>query len=224
MGHADLMTSGQRTIDRAFVEEWSERYRCGAVNSRWRPGPRFRDAMTGRPEFAALERITNYWDLEEHILGTVGTSVRSQGAYTVGEFLTVTYWKSRRQLANYVANEKTSGTVAMVTQAAFAPQPPHEGRWGRLATLTGVRTPVASALLTVWRPDEHTIIDVWALAALSSLGEEADGVPFRDHGQPWWERHYEAYVLACLGIAERVRPLSLRDVDRALWKWGQMNA
>lgn len=218
------MTSGRTTIDRAFVEEWSERYRRGAINSRWRPGPRFREAMDGRPELTGLAEITNYWDLEDHILGTVGTSVRSRGSYSVGEFLTVAYWKSRRQLANYVANERTAGTVATVTEAALGPRPPTEGRRARLATLTGVRTPVASALLTAWRPDEYTIIDVWALAALSALGEEVEGVPFRDHGQPWWEQHYESYLQACMCIAERVRPLSLRDVDRALWKWGQMNA
>ena len=180
--------------------------------------------MDSRPELTALDEITNYWDLEDHILTTVGTSVRSRGAYTVAEFLTVAYWKSRRQLANYVANERTSGTVAMVTRAALTTQPPPEGRWRRLATLTGVRTPVASALLTVWRPDEYTIIDVWALAALSDLGEGVDSVPFRDHGQPWWEQHYEGYLKACQRIAERLQPLSLRDVDRALWKWGQMNA
>jgi transposase InsO family protein len=31
-------------------------------------------------------------------------------------------------------------------------------------------------------------------------------------------------VRACQGIVARVKPLTLRDVDRALWKWGQLNA
>ena len=84
--------------------------------------------------------------------------------------------------------------------------------------------PVASALLTVWHPDEFTIIDIRALRTLSLLGEAVDEVGFDEHGQPWWETRYDMYLRACRGIAERVEPSSLRQVDRALWKWSQVNA
>ncbi len=143
--------------------------------------------MSGYPELDALSAITNYWDLELHIFGSIGDSVQLAQAYSVPAFLTVGYWKTRRQLANYLANEKV--TITTVTGAALGAPPPPEGRRGRLAMLAGVRAPVASALLTVWHPEEFTIIDVWALATVSKFGETVDGVAFGDHSQPWWEQH-----------------------------------
>lgn len=178
--------------------------------------------MARYPELEALDGITNYWDLEQHIFDAVGVAVRSAQSYTVPHFLTVGYWKARRQIARYLTN--TGEALEAVTRHALADKPPEEGRRRRLMALAGVRAPVASALLTVWHPDEHTIIDVWALSTLAKLGEAVDGVAFGTHGQPWWEQRYELYLKGCLAIAQRVHPLSLRDVDRALWKWGQMSS
>ena len=179
--------------------------------------------MAAHPSLEVLAGITNYWDLEEHIFDTIGPAVRKAGAYTAPQFVTVGYWKSRRQLANYRKNETRECGVGRITAKALAADLPNTAKPGVLCELAGVRIPVASALLTVWHPDEFTIIDTRALKALACLGEVIDGVGFNEHGQRWWEEHYDMYLRACQAIVERVKPFSLRDVDRALWKWAQLN-
>jgi hypothetical protein len=214
----DPMASNRPGITRDWVEQWAARYRVEAANTRWRPGPKFRVAMAKYPAaLSLLEPIDNFWDLERHIFQVVGESVRTSGVYAPSQLLTVGYWKSNRPLRYYVRNR--AATVATVTRAALAEQSP----WYRLDQLIGVGIPVASALLTVWKPDEYTIIDVRALHTLNSFNEKADVTAFVDHDQPWWERRYDLYLKGCADVAKRVG-LSLRTLDRALWKWGQQNA
>lgn len=219
MRHHDDMDLTRQALDHQFVEYWAERYRCGAENSRWRAGPRLKEAMEACPDLEVLAGITNYWDFEMHIFETIGPAVRKRGSYTLPEFLTVGYWKTPRQLSNYRRNEG----VPIVTRDAFASDVADIDRPDALLGLRGVRVPVASALLTVWNPDTFTIIDVWALKALTQLGESIGEHRFSEHGRRWWENHYDLYVRACQGVVARVKPLTLRDVDRALWKWGQLN-
>jgi hypothetical protein len=211
------------SIDREFVETWARRYRCGSANSRWRAGPKLTAAISAHPEMQVLFEIATHWDLEEYIFETIGSAIRREGSFTLPDFLTVGYWKTPRQLGNYRKNARDNGKVQRVTLKALSDDLPNSDRPGVLSELTGVRVPVASALLTVWHPDEFTIIDIWSLKTLSLCGESIDGIRFEEHGQPWWEDHYEMYLRACLAIADRVTPLSLRDIDRALWKWGQLN-
>jgi hypothetical protein len=211
------------SIDSDFVEEWAGRYRRDAAKSPWRPGPKMKLAMQVYPQLEALDQITNYWDLEEHVFSVLGPAVRSAGAYTVPQFVTVGYWKTPRQLSNYLENEGPA--VLGVTKKALAAKTPAAGRTGALVRgLSGVRVRVASALLTVWRPEQFTIIDVWALTALSGLGEQIDGVAFAARSHGWWDSNYDLYLRACLAIVERVQPFTLRDLDRALWKWGQITS
>jgi hypothetical protein len=212
------------TIDGDFVETWSARYRCGSANSRWRTGPKLRAAIKAYPELQVLSQLTTYWDVEEYIFDTIGSAVRQAGSYTLPQLLLVGYWKTPRQLANYRKNAADPDKVHRVTQEALSDDAPAIEKPSGLSALDGVRVAVASAHLTVWHPEQFTIIDIWSLKALSLCGESIDGVGFREHGQSWWERHYDMYLRACLAIAERVKPLSLRDVDRSLWKWGQLNA
>jgi hypothetical protein len=75
-----------------------------------------------------------------------------------------------------------------------------------LTLLEGVRVPVASALLTVWDPTQHTIIDVRSLRALETLGQLTQ--PCR----------YVDYLDICRRIARRL-DIDLRTLDRALWRW-----
>ena len=215
------VTATAGRITAAFVSEWTDRYRRGAATTRWRPGPKLREAMPLYPELAVLDDITNYWDLEEHIFLTIGSSVRTRGSFTMAEFLTVGYWKTPRQLGKYLAN---ANQVVSITGEALESTLSPPGRRQALCRLDGVGVPVASTLLAAWRPEEFTIIDIWALAALAHFGEHANGVAFDARSQAQWESDYEQYLAGCAAIAERVKPLTLRDVDRALWKWGQLNA
>ncbi len=75
-----------------------------------------------------------------------------------------------------------------------------------LRGLQGVDTPVASAILTAIDPERYTVID---FRALEALGNETNdrSVNF-----------YLNYLDACRQLAKKHK-VSLRDFDRALWRW-----
>ena len=79
---------------------------------------------------------------------------------------------------------------------------------------------MASALLTVWAPSRHTVIDfraVEALHRLETLGALRQKLPIaRVNGLP----EYLLYLVACRSIAGNYK-ISLRDLDRALWMWSK---
>jgi hypothetical protein len=208
-------------IDREFVETWAKRYRCGAMNSPWHPGPKLNAVIKAHPELSVLAEITTYWELETHIFEIIELAVRKAGFFTLPQFITVGYWKTPRQLTNYRKND--DARVREQTRKALGGGLAILDRTTELSGLDGVRVPVASALLTVWNPNQFTIIDVLALKTLSCSDERIDGIGFHEHSQTWCRR-YDMYLRACDAIVSRLKPLTLRDVDRALWKWGQLNA
>lgn len=79
-----------------------------------------------------------------------------------------------------------------------------------LSVLAGVRVPMASAILTVSDPLAFTVTDYRSWEALERLGEPP---PRADDYYPPYRRH-------CLDLSDWLR-LSLRDLDRSLWKWHQ---
>ncbi len=81
-----------------------------------------------------------------------------------------------------------------------------------LCLLFGVQVPMASAVLTVWAPERHTVLDVRSVAALKAL-DELHGLP-----SSWRYPKYVDYLTVCRSIAERLG-VGLRDLDRALWRW-----
>lgn len=99
---------------------------------------------------------------------------------------------------------------------AFEPHTPDRLRHRILGLLHGVGDPVASAILTVWLPDEHTVLDYRALAALQKLRElhrigDAPGGT-RARLPAYWT--FRRHVLA---LRDSIAPRpALRNVDRAL--------
>jgi hypothetical protein len=79
-----------------------------------------------------------------------------------------------------------------------------------LTGLSGVGTPVASAILTAVAPERYTIIDFRALGALNYKG------PYSSLS------FYLHYLRYCRGTAQKHR-VSLRTLDRALWQWSFVN-
>ena len=75
-----------------------------------------------------------------------------------------------------------------------------------LRGLTGVDTPVASAIMTAIWPESFTIIDFRALEAL--------GCSVADRSLPF----YLSYLSFCLDQAAHWS-MTLRQLDRALWQW-----
>ncbi|STZ73040.1 Uncharacterised protein [Mycolicibacterium fortuitum] len=78
-----------------------------------------------------------------------------------------------------------------------------------LTLLNGVLVPMASSLLMVWQPEEHTIIDVRAVKSL--VAHEGMDDPGAGKYPPYVE-----YLLLCKEIAQRCNR-SLRVLDRALY-------
>ena len=68
---------------------------------------------------------------------------------------------------------------------------------------------MASSLLMVWQPDEHTVLDVRAVKSLVKNNE----IPAPQRKYP----PYMEYLSACKAISERCGR-SLRVLDRALFE------
>ncbi len=147
---------------------------------------------------------------DEEVLNQVGPRVRARGYYDRADLLVVGEWKLKRSYWPKHKAELESNSderIRDITSAALAA--PLSVQHEILTQLKGVGVPVASALLMVWNPDEHTVIDVRARNSLVKSAEIADLAP--DTYPP-----YMNYVAACKAISQRCGRC-LRTVDRALY-------
>jgi hypothetical protein len=143
--------------------------------------------------------------LEQRLFDTTGPAVADRGYFTRDEFISVGKWKASR--ATGTMNRNTDEDIEDVTRMALAA--PLRLRHRVLTVLAGVQRPMASALLTVWRPTEHTVIDRYLIGALKRLELITED-----------DITYVAYLELCRSLVDRLgNDTSLRDLDRALWKW-----
>lgn len=142
---------------------------------------------------------------EDHLLSVIGGQVRARGEYTRDEFLQVGRWKSARA-TSYLA-KNSDEMIAAVTRTGLAA--PTLIKHRVLTILSGVGVPMASALLTIWNPDEFTVIDVRAISTLRAAGLLHPGA----HLPP-----YVQYLDLCRRLALDIGA-DLRSLDRALWQW-----
>jgi len=96
-----------------------------------------------------------------------------------------------------------------------------------LSELKGVRVPVASSILAMWKPKAHAVIDFRALRALPAAKPElleqesyADFAEFLELFRTYASKSdaYEFYVDHVRDIAEQ-NELITREVDMALWEY-----
>lgn len=154
---------------------------------------------------------------EADLFHRVGPAVATAGYYTKTEMARVVEWKTRRVRSRFAANEEEE--VEDITRIALAA--PERLQHRILDLLRGVGQPVASAVLTVWAPDRHTVLDfraVEALDRLGVLGQLVETLPPRQGGSL---PDYLAYLECCRALARRLG-VSLRDLDRALWMWSRV--
>lgn len=143
---------------------------------------------------------------DDEVLNEVGPGVRECGFYRRADLLTVGRWKTPRVLPRLDSN--TDDMIRDITSTALAA--PQLIQHLVLTLLHGVGVPMASSLLMVWEPDEHTVIDVRAVKSLVVNEEIGDPAP----------RLYPPYIdylAVCKAISQRCRR-TLRMVDRALYK------
>jgi len=144
-------------------------------------------------------------DEEARLLNEVGPRLREHGCYTRDELVTVGTWKSPR-IRSRLEHNSDADTHDITSIALAAPE---RLQHRVLCLLNGIQVRAATALLTVWQPETHTVMDVRSLGALDALGE----LPSGDVAVA-----YPEYLQVCRGISRRLR-VDLRSLDRALWRW-----
>jgi len=153
---------------------------------------------------------------EQELLTMVGPAVALRGYYTMNELAKVGEWKWPRISGRLTQN--SAHDVEDITRMALAATERIQHR--ALGLLRGVGDQVATALLTVWAPDRHTILDFPAVDALDAL-HRLKGLP---ETPPQHEAghlpEYLAYLEFCRGVSRRVG-VGLGDLDRALWQWSK---
>jgi hypothetical protein len=143
---------------------------------------------------------------DDEVLNHVGARVRERGHYDRQDFVTVGTWKSPRVKSRMASN--TDEMIRDISATAFGAPLAIQHRI--LTLLEGVQVPMASSLLMVWQPDQHTVIDVRAVKSLVKNGLMPDPTP--NMYPPYME-----YLAMCKTISVRCRR-SLRLLDRALYE------
>jgi hypothetical protein len=123
-------------------------------------------------------------------------------------------WKFNGQRHRYATTMKylkqyEDRTLREVTSTAFRSEDDQRAL-ETLCELKGVGPAVGTAILTAQDPIRWTVYDVNSVAALRLMGYHAA-----------FENDFQAYLGACRELRNHFR-LSLRDVDRGLFRLGQL--
>ncbi len=130
--------------------------------------------------------------------------VQNRGYLIKEELHKIARWKSPRRAA--LTLENTDTFINDITQTAFTAT----DDWTKLLTLTqlrGIGQPTASAILHLYDKEQYPILDIHALWAVGRQWTARNSYPF------WLE-----YIEFCRNTANR-NGVSMRDFDRALWKF-----
>ncbi|MHA0048344.1 hypothetical protein [Deinococcus sp. PEB2-67] len=160
-----------------------------------------------------LEDLTQY-DLERYLFGTVHRKFVQDEPVTTFDFFCIVIWKSNRAKSRVAARlmNKNADLDAAVQQLIGDIRCAADNR-AKLKVLLHdwqLRLPMATAILTVFYPDDFTIYDFRVcdqVGDFARLGEYSN-VDRTCEG-------YEAFVAAVHAAVPG--ELSLRDKDRALW-------
>lgn len=163
----------------------------------------------------------SFWREEETMLKEFSERFQRDGCISNKfDLKCLTRWKWPGLWANH-AKQNSESELKEVTGRAFSLNPTNEipsddvvrEQVEILRDLRGIATATATVLLTFWKPDIYTVMDVRALRTLA------------DHGL--WDKspnadteEYPDYLQQCHSLAEQFG-LNLRDVDRALWSLGE---
>ena len=155
--------------------------------------------------------------VEQYLIGLKDTVLarNSQGGYLYqDELYDLVYWKSSRS-ARWM-NDNHESCVKEITAKAFC----LNDDWEKLKKLVysygglkGVGVPVASAILHFYDKDDYPIVDKHALCTLGINHEN------EKYNKKFWQE----YVDFCREKAE-CYDVSMRTLDRALWKYSQSGA
>ena len=150
---------------------------------------------------------------EDVLFGDLSPMIRERGWLKLGELVEIVYWKSRRVV--YLARENDANTVRRLTRQAFdlASRGDVESAvqrliWDGSGGLHGVKTRMASAILTVYDPKVYTMMDERAWASLQELREMGREV--------YTPKSYAFYLGVCRDLST-THGVTLRELDRCLF-------
>ena len=146
-------------------------------------------------------------EYDHEIESVLAPQVRARGYFTKPEFERMCAWKTPRSKPKVASN--SADYIKAVTQTALSTES-EQLRIEILTLLNGVSWPTASVILHFCHAEAYPILD---FRALWSLGVEASQVTYTF---ALWQEYTEV----CRTLAKRSN-LSMREVDRALWKYSE---
>lgn len=153
---------------------------------------------------ACISELAGRYDaVEDEPALAAGARIRN-GCYTAENLGIIFKWKTRNRGVSRLQKNDPAEIADALKLAVMATT--ERSAVAVLRGLSGVDTPVASAILTAINPERYTIIDFRALESL--------GVDSPDRSLPF----YLCYLRYCWAAAKEHR-ISLRTLDRALWQW-----
>lgn len=156
------------------------------------------------------EKYIKYYFLENYLFSEVSAAFKERGFLAPEEFFAILIWKSNRSKTkirdSILKNGKT--VRGIMTEVSKADTPGL--KLDILDSVPYIGIPIASAILSVCYPDDFTVADYRACAAIKKYGKEINGNPTAS------KTAYFEYLNACKELA-RESNLSLRDFDRMLW-------
>lgn len=122
---------------------------------------------------------------------------------------TIFAWKTKNRGKSRIQKNDAREIETVLRQVVESGGEPPSDSLKVLITLSGIDIPVASAVMTAVFPERFTVIDFRALDALGAKKYSTRSI-----------KKYLEYASYCRNLAAEWH-LSLRDLDRALWKWSE---
>lgn len=203
------------------IDRLSAAYSDGADCKPWKGLGLGRELANLGLYFTANE-LQTFGALERHLFGAVHNRIDSNRQLCTEDFLLIASWKSNRAVPCVATNDRLPGTIAAATHRAFVDDLTASDRLGELTKLHGVGVRLASAVLTVFRPDKYSVLDWRVLDSLkqedeSTTADSGSTVAFGARRPGWWDGNYALYLKGCSAIAAR-EGVTLRNLDRSLWR------
>lgn len=129
--------------------------------------------------------------------------------YSRKNFETIFAWKTKNRGKSRIQNNDDERIESVLRKVVESNGEPPSASIEALTSLSGVGVPVASAVMAAIFPERFTVIDFRALDALGANEYSTTSI-----------EEYLKYTSYCKNLAAEWH-LSLRDLDRALWKWSE---
>lgn len=164
--------------------------------------------------------VTNfleYYDLEDYLFRVVSIRYAQNKTLSAFDFFCIVIWKANRakskvadRLLAHGNGQANLETAVGTLLSSISRAKDQEARLSVLIETWGFRLPMASAILSVFYPEDFTVYDI---RVCDVLGDFKDA-QYKANFATLWER-YSAYVAAVrTAVPEHS---SLRDKDRFLW-------